>query len=373
MLLSTAAGNATGLDFWGGAGWARIGQYINYYKAAGFDVMVGRLWKEAEMGMSIELPDKSRHFPDVILMQRMMRITLAEAVLVARANGQVVINDVDDDFWSLDERNNAYDAVRDKKMEVVMSNGFKPGLIIDNPTNRSYYDQVLAASSLITVSTPYLADKLSARFNVPIEVIPNYVDLKRFRPVVQTPGVPTFGWAGSLDHRSGDIETVALYPDVLRNPAMDGKIKLQHSGDGRHIDANAKTFHSIIGVPDEMVATLPLSTSIEYPKMLTFDVGIVPLNNVPFNHAKSDIKGLEYAACGIPFIASDLPSYRRLWEDWGGCFHLARKPQHWVGGVKRYMDFRNRQMDATTLLDRVQDRDIAYGVTKWIDLLQGAA
>lgn len=390
VLLKNAPNNAmSGMTFWGGAGWARIGQYINHYKAAGFDVIVGKLWKESDKGLTIEGEHGARIQPDVVLLQRMMMPNMALAINFAKANGQVVINDVDDWFWGLDTSNQAYIGTHPKTVIKTPRFDGSGQPIKDmfgnqmydetmNPENINNYAKTIAASSLVTVSTPYLAERLSARVRVPIEVVPNYVDLSRFRPVVQTPGVPTFGWAGSLDHRSGDVEQIA---GVLRPSVLDGTIHLHHSGDYRHqrrtdgemLDRYPTTFAETIGVPDEMVSTLPISPSSEYPKLLTFDVGMVPLRETPFNEAKSDIKGLEYAACGIPFIASASSEYAKLWEDWGGCFHIAKRPKDWISGIKRYTDYRNRLIDGATLLDRVRDRDIRYGASKWIELLQGVA
>jgi glycosyltransferase involved in cell wall biosynthesis len=42
------------------------------------------------------------------------------------------------------------------------------------------------------------------------------------------------------------------------------------------------------------------------------DVGIVPLASTRFNESKSYLKGLEFAARGVPFVASPLPEYELL-------------------------------------------------------------
>lgn len=42
-----------------------------------------------------------------------------------------------------------------------------------------------------------------------------------------------------------------------------------------------------------------------------FDVGIAPLSDNAFNHAKSDIKTLDYAALGLVSLVSDGPAYRQ--------------------------------------------------------------
>ena len=51
----------------------------------------------------------------------------------------------------------------------------------------------------------------------------------------------------------------------------------------------------------------------DYPRMFrNIDIGIAPLSDVPFHHAKSAIKGLEYPAAGVPFIASPSPEAKAL-------------------------------------------------------------
>jgi len=88
---------------------------------------------------------------------------------------------------------------------------------------------------------------------------------------------------------------------------------------------------------------LPIS---DYPKLFKpIDIGLVPLNDVRFNDAKSYIKGLEYAAAGIPFIASPSPEYVELanagigriarnWDDWEYHFDELRDPQKRIDDVE---------------------------------------
>ncbi len=154
---------------------------------------------------------------------------------------------------------------------------------------------------------------------------------------------------------------------MLRPAVRDHKIKLVHGGD----HPESPTFASLIGVDADAVTTIPRCGADKYPELLKFDVGMIPLRDTPFNVAKSDIKGLEYAASGIPFIAAALPEYARLWADWEGCFHLAKRPKDWISGINRYLDFNNRWHDQALLLDRVKTRDIQFGATRWIELLEG--
>ena len=50
----------------------------------------------------------------------------------------------------------------------------------------------------------------------------------------------------------------------------------------------------------------------------SFDVGIAPIADIPFNRAKSNVKVKEYAAMGVPWLASPIGPYAGLGEKQGG-------------------------------------------------------
>lgn len=89
--------------------------------------------------------------------------------------------------------------------------------------------------------------------------------------------------------------------------------------------------------------------------------------------AKSAIKGLEYAASGIPFIAAALPSYREIHDLWGGGFMLAKRPMDWVKATKKLLDMAYRIELQQSLLESVKQHDIQHGAKAWLDLLEGLA
>ncbi len=77
---------------------------------------------------------------------------------------------------------------------------------------------------------------------------------------------------------------------------------------------------------------------MDYPRLFEkIDIGIVPLNNVLFNHAKSFIKGLEYAAAGVPFISSgDIPEYEYLASC--GLGRTAKNSEEWQYHLSELLD-----------------------------------
>jgi glycosyltransferase involved in cell wall biosynthesis len=63
-----------------------------------------------------------------------------------------------------------------------------------------------------------------------------------------------------------------------------------------------------------------------------FDIGLVPLARNSMNECKSHLKGLEYAACGIPTIAAPTESYQ-WWATQTNSVILARKPKDWTDAL----------------------------------------
>jgi glycosyltransferase involved in cell wall biosynthesis len=339
-----------GVEKWGGAGWARLGQYIPYFREAGHEVYVGTLWQR-DGKLAVEQADGSMEFPDVILLQRIMHDKVDQSIKFGQEHGQVVINDLDDWYWGLDPSNEAFKASHPKYNQIE---------------NTLFYAKNMQASDLITTSTPYLAQRLKEKFKRDPIILPNCIDVGRFSPVDQDVDVPTVGWAGSTSHRSGDIETVrGVFERFLR----DGQIKMYHGGDA----VTSPSFASVIGLDDELVERSPRRTTEEYPQLLTMQIGMVPLRDTPFNMAKSAIKGLEYAASGIPFIAAALPSYREIHDLWGGGFMLAKRPMDWVKATKKLLDKSLRIELQQSLLESAKQHDIQHGAKAWLDLLEGLA
>lgn len=330
-------------SMWGGSGWVRIAQYMDYMPS--FEFVVGTLMFD-KTHFVIRTPDERFEYVPVVFMHRLMHRGLAENVLKARAYGQIVINDIDDWYWGLSPENAAFMATDPRY----------------NPNEDRYsYRSILAASDLVIVSTPYLASRLDW-IRCPKVVVKNTVDVSRFHDKVHERTVPNLGWVGSTAHRSGDLETVA---GVLKPLWRNGEITLHHSG---HHSSYA-TFASKIGVPDEAVSTLPLCSAQDYPNLLVpFDIGIVPLNVLPFNRSKSDIKGLEYASAKVPFVAQKINAYEEL-NDSLGIGRIAKNGKDWLRHIRALKDPVLRQEEAERNYEAVKARDITVGAKVMEDLI----
>jgi hypothetical protein len=128
------------------------------------------------------------------------------------------------------------------------------------------------------------------------------------------------------------------------------------------------TFAGKVGVSEDNVTTASLCPSTEYPKLITMDVGIVPLHNTPFNRAKSDLKGLEYAASGIPFIAQNLDAYIELQQSLG-VGRVAKSPSKWLRHLNELRDPNVRAEEGARVKKEIEPRDIKYGAQRLVDIL----
>ena len=256
-------------------------------------------------------------FKTVVLKLLMNRWT-PKQIEIAQALGQTIIVDIDDYHEALTPANAAYDATDPEKNKIA---------------NRDFYQQVIEAADIVTVSTPFLYDIYSQK-RKNVYMIRNGVSMRQFERRKHTSQKPVFGWAGATNYRNNDLEQLREWlPDFLE----EHDLYFHHAG---HQD-NAPSFAEVTRIETSRVMTSPLTHINDYASGFKFDVGIVPLNDIPFNHAKSNIKGLEYMAAGIPFIASDLPEYRLLHE--AGVGVIAMTADDWRAAATGFLDYKTRK------------------------------
>ena len=332
------------LHHWGGSGWARVGQYLPYIQ---HDFVVGTLaWNRDHLAIIDE--HKVVQDVDVILMQRLMHAGLDQAILESRSQGIKVVNDIDDWYWGVSTSNLAFNHNHPKT----------------NPNeNINHYSKTLAASDLIICSTPYLRSRVENFVRCPIELMLNSIDTNKYLAHEDRGGTrPIVGWVGSTNHRSNDIETLKGVVDVM---ARNDDIGLYHGGNA----LNAPSFASKLGVSEHLVMTAPISTTEMYPSLMIMDIGIIPLANIPFNRAKSDIKGLEYAAAGIPFVAQNLDAYVDLQLSLG-IGRLAKKAINWKKHIEELrLNPSLRQEEGAYNRDAVKARDLKVIAKRFVELL----
>jgi len=174
---------------------------------------------------------------------------------------------------------------------------------------------LLKNSDLIYASTQYLADLLQSRFpeqKIMYGIYAPYmgadithIDCRKKNKVT------VIGYMGSKGHQQ-DLELVV--------PALDDLLE-------ENIDLEFEVFGTI-KIPERLlrfgkrVRSYPVKKSyIDFLSTLAgleWDIGLAPLVNNPFNLCKAPTKYIEYTACAIPVIASNVPVYSKIIPEGGG-------------------------------------------------------
>lgn len=195
-----------------------------------------------------------------------------------------------------------------------------------NPSYEVYSDPVvrdniahgLEVADLVTVTTELLAERMR-KHNPNVVAIENRIDESVLTLERPRRDKLVIGWAGGGSHGAD----VALCAYGLR----------------RALDLNPQTEGHFIGADFRWLVKHPLrhtdwcQKTTDYYTLIDFDIGIIPLVETPFAVVKSHSKALEYAALGIPVIASDVAPYRSFVID-GVTGYLVRKEHEWLGRLR---------------------------------------
>jgi hypothetical protein len=171
------------------------------------------------------------------------------------------------------------------------------------------------------------------------------------------------GWVGATPWRSDDLQQLKPF---FNEYLASRKIGFHHSG---HTGGDAPTAASQLGLSEKSVRTMPLIPIFDYPKLFKpIDIGIVPLSNVPFNHAKSYIKGLEYVASGIPFVSSYSPEYEELAKL--GIGRVAYTNEDWIYHLDELLNAKTRKDEIEHNLDLLPQFSVEARADEWDEALK---
>jgi hypothetical protein len=271
-----------------GCGQYRIGLPMWALGAAGHDT-------RAFLDLNVELPADL----DVLVGQRICSPEQSQTWLnlASRSDRKFrLIFELDDDMWNLHPTN------------VSALEHFTPEAVTLMETN-------IAAADAVTVTTDHLAEVVR-RFNQNVCVVPNCVDSALLTHQRPTAARVTIGWTGGNSHLV-DFAPVQdeLKSFLRRNPAVDTHFIGANFGElvGRLETRHTGWSHNLV----------------EYYGGIDFDIGIAPLAYHAFNKSKSDLKVLEYAALGIPVVATDFGPYSDSVQH-GVTGFLVKQPHEWA-------------------------------------------
>jgi glycosyltransferase involved in cell wall biosynthesis len=246
---------------------------------------------------------------DIIVQQSSMGIEQLAMTAKLKEAGKTVVGDYDDLSFALSPFNPAYKTLGINEVKIK-HNGEEKYLFQDGRDGFSikanYFrykslQDMLAVLDLVTTTTPYIKKEYS-KFSNNISILPNSIDFSLYKPFPKdTHKQIRIGWVASDSHYS----EIWMFKRIMRrvfNKYKDS-VRLVLLGNLMGVSQEFKNDsyerHDFIGLD-----TYPLKQA-----SLQLDIGLCPLDNIPFNRAKSQLKWSEYAALRIPSVCSKLEPY----------------------------------------------------------------
>jgi hypothetical protein len=173
----------------------------------------------------------------------------------------------------------------------------------------------------VVVTTQALADVLSSMHSE-IRVVPNMLPPEPWATLTsqrRTSKKPRVGWGGGTSH-TGDLEIIA---DVVRELANE----VEWVFFGMCPDALRPYIHEFHGTIDLQSYPYKLAS-------LNLDLALAPLEFHIFNDCKSNLRLLEYGACGYPVICTDTRAY----DGFLPCTKiLSNSTEEWLQAIRMHL------------------------------------
>ncbi|MEK2608752.1 glycosyltransferase [Pseudomonas shirazensis] len=273
----------------------RMTQPFHFLESAGH--IVGRVSYEAPSTVQLARID-----PDVIVVQlRHHEGTVRDIERMARFSSARRIYEIDDYVVDTPKKNTH---ARNKPADI-----------------ERHLRRGIGMCDRVVVTTQALADVLSSMHR-DIRVVPNmlspypWAELQSRRA---TSAKPRVGWGGGTSH-SGDLEVIA---DVVRELADEVDwVFFGMCPDALH--PYIREFHPVVGLqayPEKLAS-------------LNLDLALAPLEYHIFNDCKSNLRLLEYGACGYPVVCTDTQAYQGHLP----CTRVrTNSTGEWVGAIRMHL------------------------------------
>jgi glycosyltransferase involved in cell wall biosynthesis len=165
----------------------------------------------------------------------------------------------------------------------------------------------------VTAGNEYLAQRARDAGARRVEIIPTVIDLERYTPKTDyDTQVPTIVWIGS----PSTVRYLSTIAQPLAELATRRKFRLRIIG-------------GQIALPGVDVEYVPWTESGEVASIAACDIGIMPLDDSPWERGKCGYKLIQYMACGLSVVASPIGVNTKIvQEERNG--YLANDAASWI-------------------------------------------
>jgi hypothetical protein len=164
---------------------------------------------------------------------------------------------------------------------------------------------MMRRAHLVTTTTGVMADRYRKAFDGEVRIIENHLSDDQYSDGVRIRDCLVIGWVAGGEHRA-DVQRLHIASVMRRVMERVPEVRVMTACVRLSLDP-ALHKHA------DWLAFDSLPSWIEQ-----FDIGIAPLSDIPMNAARSNVKLKEYAACGVPWVASARGPYLGMGEREGG-------------------------------------------------------
>jgi glycosyltransferase involved in cell wall biosynthesis len=181
---------------------------------------------------------------------------------------------------------------------------------------------VMRNARAVIVGNPYLAEYARHAGAKRVEIIPSVVDQSKYTSrsdcyFDKIGDVFKIGWIGT----PSTVWYLNAIEGALREVARKFPIELVIVGGG---DFQMQGLN---------VRSIPWAESSEVQEIQTFDIGVMPLPQSPYEMGKCGYKLIQYMACGVPAVASPVGVNSEIISN-GVSGFLASSMQEWVNAIE---------------------------------------
>jgi FkbM family methyltransferase len=319
------------------------GYYRIYSPALALADSVNLFWGLKDNLRELQITNEELDAVDLIIIQRFFpRPETKEFIDYLFTLGKPIVYEIDDLLTQLPSSNPSYD-----------------GGMLSKP----YIFDVARKCSAITTSTDALSRHFNA-YNDNVHILPNLLNSSLWcKTTPPSQGPVIIGYAGTITH-SADL---TLLEEVLE------RVSSKYGN---------RVAFSFMGCATERISRLPGFSFISFEttyeayarklQEIPLDIMLVPLEDNPFNRCKSNIKWLEYSACGIAGIYADLPPYNTTVTHGKTGLLVGQNTDKWVHAIElliEHPDLR-KQISRQAREEVLSKYTLQQGVHRYLDLYE---
>jgi glycosyltransferase involved in cell wall biosynthesis len=224
------------------------------------------------------------HDADVVHIHRYHDHDMRQAAQALRDAGVALVWDNDDDL--VDSPARVTGALRSQQLRTQMA-------------------AAMQLAHVVTTTSEVLAAQYRAWGAEEVHVVENYIPDDYVADAQPHDGTVTIGWTAAREH-AYDLKQLDLRTTLERLLGEHPQLRVVGVGLDLGLDAPGYRHQQVVQYEE-------LGREVA-----AFDIGIAPIVDIPFNRARSNVKVKEYAAAGVPWLASPIGPYAGMGEREGG-------------------------------------------------------